>query len=48
MFQSNLLSQSRMDERRNSYTVLMGTLDGKKPLWRHKRRWNDNINTHVK
>jgi hypothetical protein len=32
-----------MGERRGVYSVLVGTLEGKKPLGRHRRRWEDNI-----
>jgi hypothetical protein len=27
----------------NAYTVLVGKLEGKKPLGRHRRRWEDNM-----
>ena len=29
--------------RRDVYRVLVGKTEGKKPLGRHKRRWEDNI-----
>ena len=32
-----------MGERRGVYRVLMGKLDGKRPLGRHRRGWEDNI-----
>jgi len=32
-----------MGERRDVYWVLVGKPDGKKPLGRHRRRWEDNI-----
>jgi hypothetical protein len=32
-----------MGERRCAYDVLVGKTDGKKPLRRPKRRWEDNI-----
>ena len=34
---------ARMGERRGVYRVLMGRRDGKRPLGRPKRRWEDNI-----
>ena len=30
-----------------AYVVLVGKLDGKKPLERHRLRWEDNIKMHV-
>jgi hypothetical protein len=32
-----------MGERRGVYRVLVGKPEGKRPLWRHRRRWEDNI-----
>jgi len=32
-----------MRERRGVYRVLVGKPEGKRPLGRHKRRWEDNI-----
>ena len=32
-----------MGERRSVYRVLVGKLGGKRPLGRHRRRWEDNI-----
>jgi hypothetical protein len=29
-------------EKMNSYTILVGKSEGKKPLVRHRRRWKDN------
>ncbi|KAJ4445703.1 hypothetical protein ANN_12388 [Periplaneta americana] len=34
---------ARMDESRNAYRVLVGRLEGKRPLGRPRRRWEDNI-----
>jgi len=34
---------ARMGERRDTYMVLMGKLDRKRPLWRPRRRWEGNI-----
>jgi hypothetical protein len=33
----------RMGERRGVYRVLVGKPDGKRPLGRPRRRWEDNI-----
>jgi hypothetical protein len=32
-----------MGEKRNAYRILVGNLEGKRPLGRHGRRWEDNI-----
>jgi hypothetical protein len=32
---------------RNAYTVLMGKFEGKRPLGRHRRGWEDNIKIGV-
>jgi hypothetical protein len=34
---------ARMGEKRNSYRLLTGKPDGKRPLGRPRRRWLDNI-----
>jgi hypothetical protein len=34
----------RMGERRGAYRVLVGKPEGKRPLGRHRRRWEHNIN----
>jgi len=34
---------ARMGERRGVYRVLVGKLQGKRPLGRPRRRWEDNI-----
>ncbi|KAJ4449368.1 hypothetical protein ANN_00766 [Periplaneta americana] len=34
---------ARMGESRNAYRVLVGRLEGKRPLRRPRRRWEDNI-----
>ena len=34
---------ARMGERRGVYRVLVGKREGRRLLWRHKRRWEDNI-----
>jgi hypothetical protein len=30
-------------EKRNAYRILVGKPEGKRPLGRHRRRWEDNI-----
>jgi hypothetical protein len=32
-----------MEEIRNAYNILVGKLEGKKPLGRPRRGWEDNI-----
>ena len=34
---------ARMEQTRNAYRVLMGKPEGKRPLRRPRRRWEDNI-----
>jgi hypothetical protein len=34
---------ARMGEKRNVYRLLVGKLEGKRPLGRRRRRWIDNI-----
>jgi hypothetical protein len=34
---------ARMGEKRNTYRILVGMLEGKRPLGRPRRRWVDNI-----
>ena len=38
---------ARMGERRGVYRVLVGKPEGKRPLWRTRRRWEDNIKMHL-
>jgi hypothetical protein len=33
----------RMGEKRNAYSILVGKPEGKRPLGRPRRRWEDNI-----
>jgi len=33
----------RMGKGRGAYRVLVGKPEGKRPLWRPRRRWEDNI-----
>jgi len=37
-----------MGERRDVYRVLVGKPEGKSPLGRPRRRWEENINTDLK
>ncbi|KAJ4434516.1 hypothetical protein ANN_23078 [Periplaneta americana] len=39
---------ARMDESRNAYRVLVGRPEGKRPLWRPRRRWEDNIKIYFR
>ena len=34
---------ARMEQGRGVYRVLVGKPEGKRPLGRHRRRWEDNI-----
>ena len=34
---------ARMGDKRNAYRVLVRKPEGKRPLWRHRSRWEDNI-----
>jgi len=34
---------ARMEERRSVYEVLVGKSEWKRPFWRPRRRWEDNI-----
>jgi hypothetical protein len=34
---------AQMGEKRNAYRLLVGKLEGKRPLGRPRRRWVDNI-----
>jgi len=34
---------ARMGERRGAYFVLVGRPDGKRPIGRSRRKWEDNI-----
>jgi hypothetical protein len=38
---------ARMASMRNAYTVLIGNPEGKSPLRRPGRRWEDNIKMHM-
>ena len=38
---------ARMDEERGVYRVLVGKLEGRRPLGRPRRRWVDNIRTDL-
>jgi hypothetical protein len=34
---------ARMGEKRNAYRILVGNPEGKRPLGRSRRKWEDNI-----
>jgi len=36
-----------MGERRDVYRDLVRKLEGKRPLWRRRRRWEDNIKLYL-
>jgi hypothetical protein len=38
---------ARMGERRGAYTILVGRPEGRRPLGRPRRRWEDNIKTDL-
>jgi len=38
------MERARIGERRGAYRVLVGNPEGKRPLVRPRRRWEDNIN----
>ena len=37
-----------MEQSRNAYRVLVGKPEGKKPLGRPRRRWEDNIKMYLR
>jgi hypothetical protein len=39
---------ARMGEKRNVYRILVGKLEGKRPLGRPRRRWENNIRMDLK
>jgi hypothetical protein len=39
---------ARMEEMINAYSVLVGELEGKRPLGIPRRRWEDNIKMDLK
>ena len=38
----------RMEEGRSAFKILTGKPTGKRPLWRPRRRWEDNIRMDLK
>jgi hypothetical protein len=38
---------ARMGEKTNAYRLLVGKLEGKRPLGRPRRRWVDNVRMHL-
>jgi hypothetical protein len=38
---------ARMMEKRNAYRLLVGKPEGKRPLWRPRRRWVENIRMDI-
>jgi hypothetical protein len=39
---------ARIGERRGAYRALVGKLEGRRPLERPRRRWEDNINMDLR
>ena len=39
---------ARLGKRRGVYRILVGKAEGKRPLGRPRRRWEDNIKTDLK
>jgi hypothetical protein len=39
---------SKYGEKRNAYSILVGKPEGKRPLWRSNRRWEDNIKMDIR
>ena len=44
----NGLHVARVEEGRSAFKILTGTLTGKRPLGRPRRRWEDNIRMDLK
>jgi len=34
---------ARMGDMKGAYRILLGRPEGKRPLYRHKHRWEDNV-----
>jgi hypothetical protein len=39
---------ARMEEKRGAYRIVMGGPEGRRPLGRPRRSWEDNIKIHLK
>jgi hypothetical protein len=39
---------ARIGEKRNAYRILVGKLEGKRPIGRPRRRWVDNIEINLR
>ena len=39
---------ARLEQSRNAYRVLVGKPEGKRPLGRRRRRWEDNIRMYLR
>ena len=48
VIKSRRLRWARMEEGRKVFKILTGTPTGKRPLGRHRRRWEDNIRMDLK
>jgi hypothetical protein len=41
------IAHSKNGDERNAYRILVGKPEGKEPLGRHRRRWEDNIKMNL-
>jgi phosphoribosylformylglycinamidine (FGAM) synthase-like amidotransferase family enzyme len=48
MITSRRMKWTRMVEKRSAYRILVGNLEGRKPLGRPRSRWENNIKIIVK
>jgi hypothetical protein len=39
---------ARMEAKMNAYNILVGTPEGKRPLGRNRRRWEDCIKVYIR
>jgi len=40
--------EGSMRETRNAFRILVGKPEGKRPLGKHRRRWEDNIKMNLR
>jgi hypothetical protein len=41
-------ARSTNGEKKNAYRILVGKLEGKRPLGRPRRRWEDNVKLYLR